>query len=117
MNELMMLFTAAVLVEAIVETIKRVRSEDGIDAWMVAAFVVGIFVSVVYGLDLFGRLGFESPFLPPVAAQVVGAVLTGILFGRGANWLHDLLSRLTAASDTELYPPAVLEVRNNEIIE
>lgn len=53
--------------------------------------LLGVLVCALFGLDLLGYalsiLEIVPPF--PVAAMWLGIVLTGLLFGRGANWLHN----------------------------
>ena len=46
----------------------------------------GILASLAYGLDLLGFLGFATPF------PIVGCITSGILIGRGSNYLNDLIS-------------------------
>jgi len=54
------------------------------------AFLVGIFLAFWYKLDLIALLAslVEMPMTP----NAVGFVLTGCGIGRGANWLHQLVS-------------------------
>lgn len=55
----------------------------------------GVVMALLYRLDLIGlimaQFGQESPF---AAAWAVGAILTGLLMGRGGQWFHDLGTRL-----------------------
>jgi len=94
------LFVMAALVEAVVEVAVSSWLWKGIEgkedqratALRLACAALGVVLAVVFGLDLFGViLGFLGvvPVYPQVAA-IVGCVLTGVLFGRGSNWLHDL---------------------------
>ena len=55
------------------------------------AAAVGILLAINFQMDLFqSLLGLES-FHP-----LVGYVLTGLVLGRGSNWLHDLWNRFIA---------------------
>jgi len=53
-----------------------------------AAALVGLVICVAYDADLLAALGFPSRF------PYVGAVLTGLLSGRGSSYINDLVSRL-----------------------
>lgn len=53
-----------------------------------AAAVLGVIVCVGYNADLLATLGFPAIF--PYA----GAVLTGLVIGRGSNYVNDLVSRV-----------------------
>lgn len=81
------LILAAVLIEAIIETVK-LALDGGIRWEHVASILLGVIVAAVYGLDLFALAGLETP-LP-----YVGSVLSGIIFGRGSNYVADLLSKI-----------------------
>lgn len=51
---------------------------------------VGIFIALGLNVCVFSLLGAE--FNPPVA----GKILTGLLIGRGSNWVHELLNQFVA---------------------
>ena len=51
------------------------------------AAIVGIVLSVIYRADLLAIVGLASPW--PIAGQI----LTGLIIGRGANFVHDFASR------------------------
>ena len=51
--------------------------------------LVGVGVCLIYGVDaLSGVLGLSPRFAP------LGQVLTGLVLGRGANYVHDFYTRL-----------------------
>lgn len=77
----------ALLVEAIVETIKAAVN-GGLKWQFVAAIVVAIVVAVAYGLDLFASFGLQTPF------PYVGSVLSGVVIARGSNILSELITKL-----------------------
>ncbi len=57
------------------------------------AMLVGVALALAYGLDaLEGFLGL-APRLP-----YVGQVLTGLILGRGANYVHDFYTQFITAS-------------------
>jgi hydrogenase/urease accessory protein HupE len=78
------IFVLAVLVEATVEYL-FVPVPTVFKPYIAA--VLGVVVCLAYGADLPAALG-----LPPVA--YVGPVVTGLVIGRGSNYLNDLVSRL-----------------------
>ena len=49
--------------------------------------VVGVALAVLYGVDLLRLAGLVSP------VPYVGSVLTGLLIGRGANFVNDFVDR------------------------
>ena len=51
------------------------------------AAIVGILLCVLYQADLLAIVGLASPW--PIAGQI----LTGLIIGRGANFVHDFASR------------------------
>jgi hypothetical protein len=51
------------------------------------AAAVGMALSVLYQADLLAIVGLSSPW--PIAGQL----LTGLIIGRGANFVHDFASR------------------------
>ena len=53
--------------------------------------VFGLLLSFVFGIDLVGKLvGLFVEYVPTQATVVVGRACTGLMMGRGSNWLHDL---------------------------
>ena len=54
------------------------------------ALALGVLVSVAYGIDILALFGLKTivPFL--------GNVISGIIIGRGSNYLNDLISKLKA---------------------
>ena len=51
------------------------------------AALVAIALCFTYRADLFAILGIQSPW------PWVGYLLTGLVIGRGANWVHDFAGR------------------------
>ena len=62
--------------------------EDTPQRRKLGAIVVGIGVALLTNTNIFELLGI------PIAYDVIGVVLTGVLLGRGSNYIHDLMSRL-----------------------
>lgn len=57
--------------------------------WMLmyVAGALGILVAIVYGLDMFVIVGQETSLL--------GQILTGVAVGGGANFVHDIVGKVT----------------------
>ena len=56
---------------------------------MILSLIFGIFIAVVYKIDLLKLADIESEI------PYIGSVLTGILFSRGSNYVHDILKTVT----------------------
>ena len=94
-----LLIFAAFVIEAIVEylaaswlklVIKSAEWRAVALRWTAGA--IGIFFCSIWGVDLMSAVvsafGFEP--LHTQTAFWFGIVMTGLMIGRGANWLHDL---------------------------
>lgn len=81
------ILTLAFLCESLTEYFfKDVLAAFGIDTNYLRyiAAVLGIGLCLAYGLDVFGEfLGLSPRF------AYMGEVLTGLILGRGANYVHD----------------------------
>jgi hypothetical protein len=64
------------------------NSEEGMSRpWLkYVSLIFGVLVSVAYNLDLPAMTGLVSPF------PYVGAVVSGLIIGRGANYVNDLMA-------------------------
>jgi hypothetical protein len=74
----------AVLIEGIVEYL---GSPIPSQLKPYAAAALGVLVCVAYGADLPAAFGLPS-------VPYVGSVVTGLVIGRGSNYLNDLVNRL-----------------------
>jgi hypothetical protein len=63
-----------------------------------AAMALGILLAIAYRADLLALVGLVSPFSP-----FVGYVVTGLVIGRGSNFLHDLADRWLAPAAGRAY--------------
>ena len=87
-------FTALVLafvVEAVLEYVagiwwKPLANATRSKVMMAFGLVFGVAVCVLYSVDLLAELGLE--------AGVVGQVITGVIIGRGSEFLHTFYNRL-----------------------
>lgn len=91
--EIPLILILAVTVEALVEYGKSIGAA-ALGDWRqgvlkLAAVAAGVTLCLAAGADLYGvlGLGFACPWL--------GQALTGVLISRGANYVSDLMGRMT----------------------
>ena len=89
-NVLIQIATLALILEALVQTVKPVWDPDKRTVVFYVNLAVGMLVSVgatyLADLDLFAAVGVPLSKLP-----IAGVIMTGILISRGANFMHDLI--------------------------
>jgi hypothetical protein len=78
----------AVIVEGIITYIKEFFVKGRFKWEMLISIMLGVFVSVAYGVDIFALVGLKS-FIP-----YLGSILTGILISRGSNYVCDLVKSI-----------------------
>lgn len=80
-------FIAAVFVEG---TVEYIFGKDGkSQPWVkYVALLIGALLAIAYGLDLFAQLGLVSTI------PYIGQICTGVIIGRGSNYLNDFISRI-----------------------
>jgi hypothetical protein len=90
---LAVLFLAGIgeaIIEFLVSPIlqKTVTVDDTRDIiYRTISCVLGVVLAVLFAVDALALVGVES------GVPYVGCVVTGLLMGRGANWIHDFMSR------------------------
>lgn len=84
----------ALLAEAIWENLRMIWENGKFSINRLGALVISIIVALGTKIDLFKILDFEM-------VQVLGSILTGILISRGANVVHDLLTKIQELSKGE----------------
>ena len=83
----------AIAVEAVVNIIKQVDDKNkSWKYWASLAFglALGVAFAIIYDIDLFKLVGLEA------SVPVFGAVLTGLIIGRGSNVVQDVIDKLNA---------------------
>lgn len=72
-------------------------------ALMYLSAAVGVLLAMYYRLDLVALLSQYLQIQPAIVIDWPGEVLTGLAIGRGANFVHDLITQffpVKAAPDT-----------------
>lgn len=93
MESLIQLIVGAFLLESIVETIKLLFEDGQFNKTKAGSVLLSIGFCLLYKFDLLKSLGFDS------GIAAVGMVLTGILFSRGSNFIHDILDAVYDIKD------------------
>ncbi|MDL2318184.1 hypothetical protein LJC74_03695 [Eubacteriales bacterium OttesenSCG-928-A19] len=91
MGTIAMVLMMAVIVEAIVEVVKGwVPAETKTPGWVwpVVSAVLGVGLCIAASVDVFALLDVS------LSVPLLGAVLTGVLISRGANFVHDLWNNI-----------------------
>lgn len=88
------LFFVAIVTEAIWENLKKLFPETVFinSIWdyinRIGSLLTGIGIALLTGVNIFPVIGVS------LKVDILGVILTGILLGRGSNYIHDLLSKL-----------------------
>jgi len=83
------IIAAALLTEALWQTIKLLKNVKEINKDVLGAIILGIIVAFAAKIDIFEILGI------PIDIKYLGNILTGILISRGSNFIHDLLGSIS----------------------
>lgn len=88
--EFFSILVMAIVVESVVDIIKDVFVNKTVMWQKIVSIVLGIVVAIGFGVDLFAMFGLTStiPYL--------GTVLSGLLMSRGANYINDILAKITS---------------------
>ncbi len=82
----------AILIEGIITYINEFFVSGTAPWQMMLSLILGIFVAIVYNLDLPQYLNLNS------SIPYIGNILTGLFISRGSNYLYDLISKITYVS-------------------
>ena len=82
------LIIIAILIEAIWENIKMIWQNGKLSIDMIGSLVLSILVCILTRADIFPILGIA------IVVPFIGNVLTGIIVSRGANFIHDLFTKI-----------------------
>lgn len=87
-KEISKMFMVCVGLEGIITYINNFFVTTEPHYQMILSIIFGILVAVAYKIDLLKLVNIESNI------PYIGSVLTGILFSRGSNYVHDILKTL-----------------------
>jgi hypothetical protein len=100
--DLKQLAILAALVEAVVTLLMSVYVADSTKPFMarlnyklIVSIIIGELLAFGFGADFLTQLGIPSA-IPPI-----GVALTGLLLGRGSNFVHDLIVLTQSAKETQ----------------
>lgn len=82
------LITICMLIESMVTYINNFFVTTEPHYQMVLSLIFGIFIAVVYKIDLLKLADIESEM------PYIGSILTGVLISRGSNYIYDLMSKI-----------------------
>lgn len=84
----------SILTEALITYIKTWVMDKKIQWQQIASVVIGIAISIAYGIDIPASVGVTSP------VPYIGSVITGILISRGSNYINDIIKKLLAGKQS-----------------
>ena len=82
------LIIIAILIEAIWENIKMIWQNGKVSVDMLGSLGLSVLICILTRADIFPIVGI-SLIIP-----FIGSVLTGIIVSRGANFIHDLFTKI-----------------------
>lgn len=88
MENFLQIIVIAILAEAIWENLKMIWQEGKLSIDKLGALIVSVIIAIATQLDIFAILNFNIPI------PFIGSFLTGILISRGANCIHDILTKI-----------------------
>lgn len=87
MEQFLSILVVAVLVEAIWENIKMIWQNGKFNVDMIGSLVISVLVAVLTKINIFSALDISINVY-------IGSALTGIIISRGANFVHDIFSKV-----------------------
>jgi hypothetical protein len=91
----LLILSASLIIEQIVEQVKRIINNGKPNWYALGASGLGIAVAVFGGLSLYEAAGIEF------SIPYFGEVMSGFLFGAGSGIIHDLIGALKNAKQNE----------------
>lgn len=85
----------AILIEAVLGSWKDVFVSKKVVWFKVAALALGVLVCVGANIDLFEAVG------APMMFPYVGSVLSGMIAGRGSNYVYELMKTIRGLVSSE----------------
>lgn len=93
---------AALIAESVWETLKMIWQEGKVQVDRIGAIVLGLLLAFGARLDFLALIGV------PLVIPYLGYVLTGLMLSRGANFVHDLWTKISNIAQTKLPTPTSL---------
>ena len=87
-KEISKMLMVCIILEGIITYINDFFAIGELHYQMILSLIFGIFIAVAYKIELLKLADIESEI------PYIGCVLTGILFSRGSNYVHDILKTL-----------------------
>lgn len=87
------LILVAILVEAIWENCKMIWKNKKVNINMIGSLILSILICILAKVDIFVVIGIE------LTVPVIGAILTGVIVSRGANFVNDLFTKLNSKGE------------------
>ena len=78
----------AILIEAVWENLKMIWQNGKFSIDKIGALFISILTCVLVNADIFNLVGLS------ISIPFMGSILTGILISRGANFVHDIFSKI-----------------------
>lgn len=89
------LFAMSIFIEGFIEFF--ISDPSVKQPWLkYVGLVIGVGVCLAYRLDVFAILGIVSPIAS--ISNYIGCVLTGVIIGRGSNYLNDFIATFKAST-------------------
>lgn len=89
------LFAMSVFIEGFIEFF--ISDPNTVQPWLkYVGLVIGVGICLAYRLDVFAILGIISPIVS--ISNYIGCVLTGVIIGRGSNYLNDFIATFKAST-------------------
>jgi hypothetical protein len=86
------IFVLAVFVEGFIEYF--VSTPEKAQPWVkYIAAAIGVVLSIAYNIDLLATVGVATTY------PFVGSIITGLIIGRGSNYLNDFITKIRAPKE------------------
>lgn len=89
MDNVLILIIISLVTESVWETLKMTWQNGKLSVDRVGAIITGLIISFATNTDIFKLIEVN------ITIPFVGVMLTGILISRGANFVHDLYTKIT----------------------
>lgn len=103
MEPIVLVTLLALLVEVLIEAVMplsdpvfaALKLPESVNPYLYLSALVGVLAALGYGADLVAAIGLPAP---NGAVGLGATVATGLMVGRGANFVHDAIKRVAGAT-------------------